>query len=183
MDTDAPADVKLAYSHKVKNDVLWWTKGNKPWRQCTILTTIKLEKDIIILNNVTKFNKIVIKITVRIHQTLSKWWFFIKKGNNSWRHGTIWTIIKLEEDIMVPDNVTKFHKDREFGMSLNLHPFFVCGSREGSDQRCLSDQGMYRLICYFLVCKSNMNRFSHDGAANYWIKIMKNIYTINEPRY
>ena len=32
------------------------------------------------------------------------------KGNNFWRHCTIWTIIELEEDIMVLNNMTKFHK-------------------------------------------------------------------------
>ena len=32
------------------------------------------------------------------------------KGNNSLKHGAILTIIKLEEDIMVLNNVTKFHK-------------------------------------------------------------------------
>ena len=32
------------------------------------------------------------------------------KGHNCGMHGAIWTIIKLEEDIMVQNNVTKFHK-------------------------------------------------------------------------
>ena len=36
--------------------------------------------------------------------------FSLTKSNNSWRHGTIWTIIKLKEDIMVQSNVTKSHK-------------------------------------------------------------------------
>ena len=31
-------------------------------------------------------------------------------GHNYRKHGAIWTIIKLEEDITVLNNVTKFHK-------------------------------------------------------------------------
>ena len=34
----------------------------------------------------------------------------ITKGHNYIKHGAIWTIIELEEDIMVLNNVTKFHK-------------------------------------------------------------------------
>ena len=42
---------------------------------------------------------------IRINRALS-----LKKGNHSWRHGAIWTIIIFEKDIMVLNNVTKFHK-------------------------------------------------------------------------
>ena len=35
---------------------------------------------------------------------------FHKKGNNSRKHCAIWTIIELEEDIIVLNNLTKFHK-------------------------------------------------------------------------
>ena len=35
--------------------------------------------------------------------------YSLTKGNNSWRHGAIWTIIELEQD-MVLNNVTKFHE-------------------------------------------------------------------------
>ena len=48
-----------------------------------------------VLNNVTKFHKILIKIN---------------KGYNCRKHGAIWTIIELEEDITVLNNMTKFHK-------------------------------------------------------------------------
>ena len=34
----------------------------------------------------------------------------LTKGHNYWTHGAIWTITELEEDIMVLNNVTKFHK-------------------------------------------------------------------------
>ena len=33
----------------------------------------------------------------------------LTKGNDSWRHDAIWAILKLE-DIMVLNNVTKFHR-------------------------------------------------------------------------
>ena len=42
---------------------------------------------------------------IRIYRELS-----LTKGNNSFKHGAIQTIIKLEENIMVLNNVTKFHK-------------------------------------------------------------------------
>ena len=32
------------------------------------------------------------------------------KGHNSYKHNAIWIIIKLDGDIMVLNNVTKFHK-------------------------------------------------------------------------
>ena len=34
----------------------------------------------------------------------------LTKGNNFLKHGAIYTIIKLEENIMVLNNVTKFHR-------------------------------------------------------------------------
>ena len=40
----------------------------------------------------------------------AKKWIFINKGYNSWRHDAIWSILHFEEDIMVLNNVTKFHK-------------------------------------------------------------------------
>ena len=43
---------------------------------------------------------------IRINRELS-----LAKGNNSSRHDAIWAILKLE-DIMVLNNVTKFHKLR-----------------------------------------------------------------------
>ena len=60
--TDAHADAKLVYSHKAKltyfNDQRTINhEGN------TILTIIELAEDIIILNHVSKVNKVVIKIT------------------------------------------------------------------------------------------------------------------------
>ena len=36
--------------------------------------------------------------------------FYKQKGHKYWKHGATWTIIELEEDIMVLNNVTKFHK-------------------------------------------------------------------------
>ena len=36
--------------------------------------------------------------------------FTVTEGNNSSKHVAIWTIIKLEEDIIILNNVTKFHK-------------------------------------------------------------------------
>ena len=42
---------------------------------------------------------------IRINRELS-----LTKGNNSLKHGAILTIIKLEETIMVLNNVTKFHR-------------------------------------------------------------------------
>ena len=40
-----------------------------------------------------------------------KWWFFINKGPyNYWKHGVIWTIIQLEENIIILNNLTMFHK-------------------------------------------------------------------------
>ena len=59
-----------------------------------------------VLNNVTKFHKILIKsIQLREWNIVSNGEFYKQR-----KHGGIWTIIKLEEDIMVLNNVTKFHK-------------------------------------------------------------------------
>ena len=58
----------------------------------------------------TKFNKILIK-NIRLRKRTSyKMVNFHKKGHNYRKHGAIWTIIELEEEIMVLNNVTKFHK-------------------------------------------------------------------------
>ena len=64
-----------------------------------------------VLNNVTKFHKILIK-NIRVGERTS---FQIVKFHKE-RAITVeslvqkWTIIELEEDIMVLNNVTKFHK-------------------------------------------------------------------------
>ena len=42
---------------------------------------------------------------IRINRELS-----LTKGNNSLKHGDISTIIKLEENIIVLNNMTKFHR-------------------------------------------------------------------------
>ena len=54
----------------------------------------------------------------------------IKKGNNSLKHGVIKTIIKLEEDIMVLNNVTKFHLFCLFDLIFYVHStiFQLCGT-------------------------------------------------------
>ena len=59
-----------------------------------------------VLNNVTKFHKILIKNILVREQTSFK----TVNGHNYRKPGAIWTIIKLEEDIMVLNNVTNFHK-------------------------------------------------------------------------
>ena len=75
------------------------------------MTIIELEEEITVLNNVTTFYKIPIKsIQLREQTTFQMVNFHKQGGNNYRRHGPIWTIIKLEEDIMVLNNVTKFHK-------------------------------------------------------------------------
>ena len=64
-----------------------------------------------VLNNVTKFHRILIK-NIRVREWTS---FQIVKSHKE-RAITlesleqIWTIIELEEDIIVLNNVTKFHK-------------------------------------------------------------------------
>ena len=59
-----------------------------------------------VLNNLTKFHKILIK-NIRLRERKSfQMVNFHKKGHN----GAIWIIIELEEVIMVLNNVTKFHK-------------------------------------------------------------------------
>ena len=71
-----------------------------------------LKKNIMVLNNVTKFHKILIK-TIRLRERTSfKAVNFHKqfKSHNYRKHGAIWTIIELEENIMLLNNVTKFHK-------------------------------------------------------------------------
>ena len=61
-----------------------------------------------VLNIVTKFHKILIK-TIRLRGRASfKTVNFHKQ--RTIKPGAIWTIIELEEDIMVLNNVTKFHK-------------------------------------------------------------------------
>ena len=70
-----------------------------------------------VLKNVTKFHKILIKSI----QLRERTWFqmvnfhkqraLTTKGLNYWKHGVIWTIIiEFEEDIVVLNNVTNFHK-------------------------------------------------------------------------
>ena len=49
---------------------------------------IELEKVILVLNIVTKFHKIVIKIT-GLRDTIENCEFSWTRGNNSWRHGAI----------------------------------------------------------------------------------------------
>ena len=61
-----------------------------------------------VLNNVTKFHKILIKNYGLRRETMQNGEFSLTKGNKSLRHGSTWTIIKLE-DTMVLNNVTKFH--------------------------------------------------------------------------
>ena len=60
----------------------------------------------------------------------AKLWIIIKKGNDSWRHNAIWAILYFEKDIMVLNNVTKFHKiltksirlrERTSFQTVNLH--------------------------------------------------------------
>ena len=62
------------------------------------------------LNNVTKFHKILMK-NIRVRERTSfKTVNFHKQRPQLLKPGAIWTIIELEEGIMVLNNVTKFHK-------------------------------------------------------------------------
>ena len=65
-----------------------------------------------VLNNVTKFHKILIKNIRLKERTSFKMIIFYKQMAISIyrKHGAIWTIIELEEDILVLNNVAKFHK-------------------------------------------------------------------------
>ena len=61
-----------------------------------------------VLNNVTKFHKILIKTILLRERILFKMVNFHKKKGHNWeKHVAIWTIFKLE-DIMILYNVTKF---------------------------------------------------------------------------
>ena len=64
---------------------------------------MKLEKDILVLKSVNFFNKVVIKITALRDGAPSKMVNFHekKKAINFRKHIVIWTIIQLEEDIVV----------------------------------------------------------------------------------
>ena len=63
-----------------------------------------------VLNNVTKFHKILIKIIRVRERTSFKTVNFRQQRAITTESMVIWTIIELEEDIMVLYNVTKFHK-------------------------------------------------------------------------
>ena len=64
-----------------------------------------------VLNNMTKFHEILIKNTrVRERTSFQMVNFHKQRGYYSLKPGAIWTIIELEEDIMVLNNVTKLHK-------------------------------------------------------------------------
>ena len=64
-----------------------------------------------VLNNVIKFHKILIKnIRVRERTSLKTVNFHKQRAITTEMPGAIWTIIKLEEDIMVLNNVTKLNK-------------------------------------------------------------------------
>ena len=78
-----------------------------------IWTIIELEEDTMVLNNVTKFHKILIKnirVRVRVWTSFQMVKFHKERAITLESLVQIWTIIKLEEDIMVLNNVTKFHK-------------------------------------------------------------------------
>ena len=64
---------------------------------------MKLENDILVLKSVNLFNKVVIKITALRDGAPSKMVNFHekKKAINFRQHIVIWTIIQLEEDIVV----------------------------------------------------------------------------------
>ena len=63
-----------------------------------------------VLNNVTKFHKILIK-TIRLRERTSfQMVYFHKQRAITPESLKIWTIIELEEDIMVLYYVTKFYK-------------------------------------------------------------------------
>ena len=59
----------------------------------------------------TKFHEILIK-TIRLREWTSfkTVKFHKQRGITAGKYGAIWTIIELEEDIMVVNNVTKFYK-------------------------------------------------------------------------
>ena len=76
-----------------------------------IWTITELEEDIMVLNNVTKFHKILIKnIRVRVRTSFQMVKFHKERAITLESQVQIWTIIELKEDIMVLNNVTKFHK-------------------------------------------------------------------------
>ena len=75
-----------------------------------------------VLNNVTKFHKILIK-SIRLRERSAFQMVNFHKERvittksmvlygplSNLKNGVIWTIIELEEDIMVLNKVTKFHK-------------------------------------------------------------------------
>ena len=71
---------------------------------------MELEEDIIVLNNVTKFHKILIKnIRVRERTSFQMVKFHKERAITLDSLVQVWTIIELE-DIIVLNNVTKFHK-------------------------------------------------------------------------
>ena len=90
------------------NGELSLTKGNNSRRHDAIWAILKPEH-IMVLNNVTKFHKILIKIfeLESGHRLNSE---FHKKSHNYLKPCAIWTIIEFEEDIKVLNNVTKCHK-------------------------------------------------------------------------
>ena len=63
-----------------------------------------------VLISVTKFYKILIK-TIRLRKgtVFQNAHFHKQRARTPEGHGAIWTIIEHEEDIMVLNNVTKFH--------------------------------------------------------------------------
>ena len=63
-----------------------------------------------VLNNVNKFHKILIKNIRLRERTLFQMVNFHKQRDITTDSRAILTIIELEEDIMVLSNVTKFHK-------------------------------------------------------------------------
>ena len=62
-----------------------------------------------VLNNVTKFHKILTK-NIRVRERTSFKTVNFHKQRAITLESAIWTIIELEEDIMILNNVTKFHK-------------------------------------------------------------------------
>ena len=72
-----------------------------------MIMTIKVG-DIMILNNVTKFDKVVIKITAWTSSKMVN--FHEQRPITLEGMVQLWNIIELEEDIMVLNKVTKFHK-------------------------------------------------------------------------
>ena len=64
-----------------------------------------------VLNNVTKFHKILIKsIRLREGTSFKTLNFHKQRAITAESMVRLWTIIKLEKDIMVLNNVTRFHK-------------------------------------------------------------------------